>query len=101
MTLAHLFRHQNIGGKDVYVVDDYHRALAPWALVRHQLGQAPNLITIDHLTDVYEAFLGHAHLETYESRGDALVLGGCTEASIQASWHVNLFIPRSTPVTWA
>lgn len=62
MTLAHLFRHQNIGGKDVYVVDDHHQDLAPWALVRHQLGQAPNLITIDHHTDVYEAFLGHARL---------------------------------------
>lgn len=74
MTLAHLFQHQNICGKDVYVVDDHHRAQAPWALVRRQLGQAPNLITIDHHTDVYEAFLGHAHLETWESGGDALAL---------------------------
>lgn len=74
MTLAQLFQHQNICGKDVYVVDDHHRALAPWALVRRQLGQAPNLITIDHHTDVYEAFLGHAHLETYESGGDAWAL---------------------------
>ena len=75
MTLAqHLFRHQDTCGKDIYVVDHHHRALAPWALVRRQLGQAPNLITIDHHTDVYEAFLGHAHLETNESGGDALAL---------------------------
>lgn len=70
MTLTSLFRHLSICGKDVYVVDDHHQALAPWALIRRSLNQAPNLITIDHHTDVHEAFLGHAHLETMESDGD-------------------------------
>ena len=74
MHLSTLFRHQDVGGKDVYVVDDHHYALAPWALIRRQLGRAQNLITLDHHTDVHEAFLGHAHLETYESGGDAWVL---------------------------
>jgi hypothetical protein len=74
MSLSDLFRHQNICGKDVYVVADHHQALAPWALIRGQLNRAPNLITIDHHTDVHEAFLGHAHLETYESGGDAWAL---------------------------
>lgn len=69
-----MFRHHNICGRDVYVVDDHHQALAPWALIRRRLIRAPNLITIDHHTDVYEAFLGHAHLETYESGGDAWAL---------------------------
>lgn len=42
--------------------------------MRRRLGRAPNLITLDHHTDVHEAFLGHAHLETYESGGDAWAL---------------------------
>lgn len=74
MTLADLFRHQKICGKDVFVVDDHHKALAPWALIRRQMGRAPNLITIDHHTDVHESFLGHAHLETMESWEDACAL---------------------------
>lgn len=74
MHLSTLFEHRDVGGKAVYVVDDHHYALAPWALVRRQLGRAPNLITLDHHTDVHEAFLGHAHLETYESGGDAWAL---------------------------
>lgn len=71
VTSSALFRHQSICGKDVYVVADHHQALAPWALVRRRLDRAPNLITIDHHTDVHEAFLGHAHLETFETGGDA------------------------------
>lgn len=74
MHLSTLFEHRDVGGKAVYVVDDHHYALAPWALIRRQLDRAPNLITLDHHTDVHEAFLGHAHLETYESGGDAWAL---------------------------
>lgn len=74
MHLSTLFKHQDVCGKDVYIVDDHHYALAPWALIRRRLGRAPNLITIDHHTDVHEAFLGHAHLETYENGGDAWAL---------------------------
>lgn len=74
MPLSTLCKHQDVYGKDVYIVDDHHYALAPWALVRRRLGRAPNLITIDHHTDVYEAFLGHTNLETWESGGDALAL---------------------------
>lgn len=71
MYLSNLFNNQDVGGKAVYVVDHHHYALAPWALIRRQLGRAPNLITLDHHTDVHEAFLGYAHLETYGSEGDA------------------------------
>lgn len=74
MPLSTLCKYQHICGKDVYIVDDHHHALAPWALIRRALDRAPNLITIDHHTDVYEAFLGHAHLETMERGGDALAL---------------------------
>ncbi|MDQ5904930.1 MAG: hypothetical protein QG672_2524 [Pseudomonadota bacterium] len=51
-------------------------ALGSWAMMRRRLGLAQNLITLDHHTDVHEAFLGHAHLETYESGGDAWALAG-------------------------
>jgi len=74
MPLSTSYKHQQVCGKDVYMVDDHHQALATWALIRRRLGRAPNLITIDHHTDVHEAFLGHAHLETYESGGDAWAL---------------------------
>lgn len=74
MHLSTLFKHQDVCGKDVYIVDDHHYALAPWALIRRHLGRSPNLITLDHHTDVHEAFLGHAHLETYENGGDAWAL---------------------------
>lgn len=73
MPLSTLCKYQNACGKDVYIVDDHHCALVPWALIRRRLGRAPNLITIDHHTDVHEAFLGHAHLETYNG-GDAWAL---------------------------
>lgn len=68
VSLTDLFRHQRVCDKDIYVVDDHHQALAPWVLIRRRLDRAPNLITIDHQTDVHEAFLGHAHLETYGER---------------------------------
>lgn len=74
MHLSTLFKHQDVGGKDVYIVDEHHYVLAPWALIRRQLGRAPNLITIDHHTDVHEAFMGYAYLETYEDGGDAYAL---------------------------
>lgn len=66
------FHFRKIAGKDIYVVDDHHRVLAPWALIRREHDRAPNLITIDHHTDVYEAFLRHAHLQTMDGSGDTL-----------------------------
>lgn len=68
MPLNNFIKLQTIKGKDIYVVDDHHKALAAWVLVRRSLDTAPNLITIDHHTDTHEAFLGHAHWEAYEGR---------------------------------
>lgn len=68
MPLNEFFKLHAIKGKDIYVVDDHHKALAAWALVRQSRDTAPNLITIDHHTDTHEAFLGHAHWESYEGR---------------------------------
>lgn len=68
MPLNTLFKRHAIKGKDIYVVDDHHKALAAWVLVRRSLDATPNLITIDHHTDTHEAFLGYAHWEAYEGR---------------------------------
>lgn len=68
MSLDAFFTHHAIKGKDIYVVDDHHKALAAWVLVRRSLDTPPNLITIDHHTDTHEAFHGHAHWEAYEGR---------------------------------
>lgn len=68
MPLNTLFKHHAIKGKDIYVVNDHHKALAAWTLVRRSLDCSPNLITIDHHTDTDEAFLGHACLAAYEGR---------------------------------
>ena len=68
MALSDEFEHRVIKGKDIYVVDAHHRALAAWALIRRASAQPPNLITIDHHTDTHEAFLGHASEEFQEGR---------------------------------
>lgn len=68
MALSQFFRHRSIKGKAVWIVDDHHKALAAWALVRRGMGAAPNLITIDHHTDTHEAFLRHAHWAAYQGR---------------------------------
>jgi hypothetical protein len=70
MALSDEFEHRVIKGKDIYVVEAHHHALAAWALVRRASAQPPNLITIDHHTDTHEAFLGYAWMEHYEHRAD-------------------------------
>ena len=51
MPLNEFFPYRAIQGKDVYVVDDHHKVLTAWALVRRSLLNAPNLIKIDHRND--------------------------------------------------
>lgn len=70
MALNDEFQHRVIKGKDIYVVEAHHHALAAWALIRRGMERAPNLITIDHHTDTHEAFLGYAWMEHYEHRAD-------------------------------
>ncbi|MES2149891.1 MAG: UPF0489 family protein [Pseudomonadota bacterium] len=61
------FEHIVIAGKSIYVVDDHHKALAAWAEERRKLDAPPNLITIDHHTDVYEAFSSHASCAQWDA----------------------------------
>ncbi len=57
------FEYRSVAGKDIFIVDDHHKVLAPWSLIRRNLDDAPNLITIDHHTDTHEAFIGFACLQ--------------------------------------
>jgi hypothetical protein len=63
MKLQDIYTCKLIANKRIYIVDAHHKALAAWTIERRRLEFAPNLLIIDHHTDVYEAFLGHAHLE--------------------------------------
>lgn len=64
--ITDFFELWTIHGKDVYVVDDHHKVLAAWALIRRGLVDAPYLLTIDHHTDTDEAFRSHVCLAAYE-----------------------------------
>jgi hypothetical protein len=64
---ADIFECRTVEGKRVYIVDDHHKVLAAWAEERRRLGSPPNLITIDHHTDIYEAFSSHASCATWEN----------------------------------
>lgn len=58
MPLNGLFERHKIKGKDVYVIDPHHNALAAWVLVRRAAHIATNLITNDHHTDTNQRFWG-------------------------------------------
>jgi len=73
MALSDLFELREIAGKRVYIFDDHNKALAAWALERRRLAQAATLITIDHHTDIDDAFRKHAFLET-DGGGDEEVI---------------------------
>jgi hypothetical protein len=86
MLLDTFFKHHAIKGKEIYVVDDHHKALAAWVLVRRSLDTEPNLITIDHHTDTHEAFLSHAYWESYEGRVEDQE-GYRTDLVARIDWH--------------
>lgn len=77
MPLDNFFDLRVVGEQRVFVVDDHHKALAAWALVRRELAHAPDLITIDHHTDTHEAFLRHAF---HETGGDPAAAAAMREA---------------------
>jgi hypothetical protein len=47
-------------GKDVFVFEEHHYALIPWAALRRRLRVKPRLITFDYHTDTRPAFVGFA-----------------------------------------
>ncbi|MBK9624146.1 MAG: UPF0489 family protein [Rhodocyclaceae bacterium] len=74
MNLDPMFHHQKSAAGTSLSSTIITKVHSAWALIRRQMSQMANLITIDHHTDVHEAFLGHAHLETLENGEDALAL---------------------------
>ena len=94
MPLNALFERHTIKGKDVYVVDAHHKALAAWVLVRRAEPVAPNLITIDHHTYTNEAFHAHAYLESYKGHvNDEEVYRA--ELVAQIDWRCDKSITRA------
>jgi len=45
-----------IGTKTVYISEDHHHSVIPWALERVKLSVAPHVLTLDHHTDTLPAF---------------------------------------------
>lgn len=52
---------ENIGGKDVFIFEDHHQALLPWAHLKHKIGTAPVLLSFDYHTDTRMAFTRYAY----------------------------------------
>lgn len=51
----------NIGNKEIYIVENHHEVLVPWALYRRRVDKAPILITLDHHIDTEDAFYKASH----------------------------------------
>jgi len=63
-SLGQFAKHFTIGGKSIFVVEDHHHVLLPWAFLRQQFDRPPNLITVDHHTDTHEPFLHYRHFQS-------------------------------------
>lgn len=50
-----------INNKEIYIVEQHHHALLPWAEYRKTLIKAPILISLDHHTDTRSAFLHNSY----------------------------------------
>ncbi|MCH4568355.1 UPF0489 family protein [Bacillus sp. ES1-5] len=64
-----MFKHETINNKDIYIVDDHHHALEPWAIYRKESHEAPILVTLDHHTDRLNAFLKYCYWQ-YKGEND-------------------------------
>lgn len=53
--------YERIRGKDVFIFEDHHQALLPWAHLKQKLGVAPVLLSFDYHTDTRMAFNKHAY----------------------------------------
>ncbi|MBO5762477.1 MAG: UPF0489 family protein [Lentisphaeria bacterium] len=51
-----------IRGKKIFLVEDHHHVLLPWAELRRRSGQAFTTLTLDHHTDTLPAFTHYAEV---------------------------------------
>lgn len=63
-----------IGGKAVYIVDEHHQALIPWAIERRKTAQPFVLLTFDYHTDTRPAFLHYAFSASGQDERNAAIL---------------------------
>ncbi|MCU4733684.1 UPF0489 family protein [Bacillus cereus] len=66
-----MVQHQIINGKDIYIVEEHHHVLEPWAIYRER-NTAPILISLDHHTDCNFAFLNHSRCEFEGENGEVI-----------------------------
>lgn len=61
-----------INKKKVYIVEEHHHVLLPWASEREQLGIAPHVLTLDHHTDTLPEYTHYdeTHETPHEKRID-------------------------------
>ncbi len=61
-----------INGKTVYIVEEHHHVLLPWATERERLGIAPHVLTLDHHTDTLPEYTHYneTHKVPHEKRVD-------------------------------
>lgn len=52
---------ESIRGKEVFIFEDHHQALLPWAHFKHKIGAAPVLLSFDYHTDTHMAFTRYAY----------------------------------------
>lgn len=91
--LDDLFELRSIKGKRIFIVDDHHKALAAWAVIRREEKNAPILITFDHHTDTIEAYnnvsaVRHPYDDAARERYQAELqgkLGWATDADVLSS----------------
>ena len=83
-----IFSKKIINHKPVYLVEEHHQVLIPWALERANLPQPPQVLTLDHHTDTLPAFTHYdeTHPEPHPKHyGTAAVRGlekNCGTASM-------------------
>ena len=63
-----------IGGKAVYIVDEHHQALMPWAIERRKTTRPFVLLTFDYHTDTRPAFLHYAFSASGQDKRNAAIL---------------------------
>ncbi len=82
-----MFEHKKIKNKDIYIVEDHHHVLEPWAIYRTTTDTAPILVTLDHHTDCHLAFLAHCYNQ-YTGESDEIYIkrDKCREICVE---HIN------------
>lgn len=82
-----MFEHKIINNKDIYIVEDHHHVLEPWAIFRKETNEAPILVTLDHHTDCHSAFFYYCHFQYKDdNQGNINKKEECWSVEVQ---HIN------------